>query len=142
MIFINFFTHLLGGSEGLMALILIVDDSKYQRNIIKKILETEDHEFQEAENGISAMQLTLAQRPDCILVDKLMPVLDGEKFLQFIKQRNLPIPVIVITADIQESTYNQCIELGAFDVVHKPFKAEKLKEILQRALLSCKAVSE
>ena len=121
-----------------MSLILIVDDSQYQRNIIKKMLETEGHEVIEATNGLSAMQVTLAQRPDCILVDKLMPELDGVKYLQFIKQRNLIIPVIVITADIQESTYNQCMKLGAFDVVHKPFKAEKLKEILQRALLSYK----
>jgi CheY-like chemotaxis protein len=118
-----------------MALILIVDDSQYQRNIIKKMLETEGYEFLEAANGLSAMKETLAHNPDCVLVDKLMPELDGEKFLQFIKQNNMTMPVIVITADIQESTRNQCINLGAFDVVNKPFKAEKLKEILQRALL-------
>jgi|SRR5512137_1256759 CheY-like chemotaxis protein len=125
-----------------MALILIVDDSQYQRNTIKKMLETEGYYFLEADNGLSAIKETLAHNPDCVLVDKLMPELDGEKFLQFIKQRNLTIPVIVITADIQESTRNQCINLGAFDVVNKPFKAEKLKEILQRALLSYKKDSE
>jgi CheY-like chemotaxis protein len=118
-----------------MALILIVDDSQYQRNIIKKMLETEGYDFLEADNGLSAIKETLAHNPDCVLVDKLMPELDGEKFLQFLKQRNLTIPVIVITADIQESTRKQCINLGAFEVVNKPFKAEKLKEILQRALL-------
>ena len=125
-----------------MALILVVDDSQYQRNIIKKMLETEDYEFLEAENGLSAMKETLAHNPDCVLVDKLMPELDGEKFLQFIKQRNLTIPVIVITADIQESTYDQCMSLGAFAVVNKPLKGEKLKEILQRALLLNKKDSE
>ena len=118
-----------------MALILIVDDSQYQRNTIKKMLATEGYDFLEAENGLSAMKETLAHNPDCVLVDKLMPELDGEKFLQFIKQSNRTMPVVVITADIQESTRNQCINLGAFDVVNKPFKAEKLKEILQRALL-------
>ena len=118
-----------------MALILIVDDSQYQRNMIKKMLEPEGHDFLEAENGLSAIQVTLTQKPDCILVDRLMPELDGEKFLQFIKQRNITIPIIVITADIQETTYNQCVKLGAFDVVNKPFKAEKLKGILQKALL-------
>jgi len=125
-----------------MALILIVDDSQYQRNIIKKILETEGHEFLEAENGLSAIKVTLSQMPDCVFVDKLMPELDGEKFLQFIKQRNIMIPVIVITADIQESTYNQCMNLGAFAVVNKPLKAEKLKDLLQRALLLTKKDSE
>jgi CheY-like chemotaxis protein len=118
-----------------MALILIVDDSQYQRNIIKKMLEGEGYEFIEADNGLSAIKETLAQKPDCVLVDKLMPELDGEKFLQFIKQNNLTMPVIVITADIQESTRNQCINLGAFDVLNKPFKGEKLKEILQSTLL-------
>jgi CheY-like chemotaxis protein len=118
-----------------MALILIVDDSQYQRNTIKKMLATEGYDFLEADNGLSAIKETLAHNPDCVLVDKLMPELDGEKYLQFIKQNNMTIPVIVITADIQESTRNQCINLGAFDVVNKPFKAEKLKEILQRALL-------
>ena len=119
-----------------MALLLIVDDSQYQRNVIKKILETEGHDFIEADNGLAAIKYTLAHRPDCILVDKLMPELDGEKFLQFIKQKNLTAPVIVITADIQESTYNQCMNLGAFDVVTKPLKGDKLKGILQKALLS------
>jgi CheY-like chemotaxis protein len=117
-----------------MALILIVDDAQYQRNTIKKMLETEGYELLEAVNGLSAIQMTLKQRPDCILVDKLMPELDGEKFLQFAKQSKLTMPVIVITADIQESTRNQCINLGAFDVLNKPFKAEKLKETVQRAL--------
>ena len=125
-----------------MALILIVDDSQYQRNTIKKMLETEGYDFLEAGNGLSAIKETLAHNPDCVLVDKLMPELDGEKFLQFIKQRNLTIPVIVITADIQESTRNQCINLGAFEVVNKPFKAEKLKEILQRAFLLNRKDSE
>ncbi len=117
-----------------MALILIVDDSQYQRNLIKKILVTEGHEFLEADNGLSAMKMTLSHKLDCVLVDKLMPEFDGEKYLEFIRQRNLSIPTIVITADIQESTYNQCISLGAFDVVYKPLKTEKLKDILQKAL--------
>ncbi len=117
-----------------MALILIVDDSQYQRNLIKKILVTEGHEFLEADNGLSAMKMTLSHKPDCVLVDKLMPEFDGEKYLEFIRQRNLSIPTIVITADIQESTYNQCISLGAYDVVYKPLKTEKLKDILQKAL--------
>jgi CheY-like chemotaxis protein len=125
-----------------MALILIVDDSQYQRNTIKKMLASEGYDFLEADNGLSAMKETVAHNPDCVLVDKLMPELDGEKFLQFIKQSNLTVPVIVITADIQESTRNQCINLGAFDVVNKPFKGEKLKEILQRALLLNKKVPE
>ena len=125
-----------------MALILIVDDSQYQRNLIKKMLSTEGHDFIEADNGLSAMKETLAHTPDCILVDKLMPELDGEKFLQFIKQRNLSVPVIVVTADIQESTHAQFMALGAFAVVNKPLKEEELKEILQRALLSYKKDSE
>jgi twitching motility two-component system response regulator PilH len=125
-----------------MALILIVDDSQYQRNVIKKILSAEGHDFIEADNGLAAMKETLAHTPDCILVDKLMPELDGEKFLQFIKQRNLSIPVIVVTADIQESTHSQFMSLGAFAVINKPLKGDRLKEILQRALLSNKKDSE
>ncbi len=125
-----------------MALILIVDDSHYQRKVIRKMLEPEGYEVLEAANGLSAMQVTLAKSPDCVLVDKLMPELDGEKYLQFIKQRNIKVPVIVVTADIQETTYNQCINLGAFSVVNKPLQAEKLKDIIQKALLLNRKDSE
>jgi CheY-like chemotaxis protein len=128
--------------ESVMALILVVDDSQYQRNMIRKMLESEGHRFLEAEDGLTAMKVTLAEKPDCILVDKLMPDFDGVKFLQFVKQKNLAIPVIVVTADIQQSTYTECIELGAFAVVNKPVKAEKLKAILNKALFSQKKDTE
>lgn len=128
--------------ESVMALILIVDDSQYQRNMIKKMLEREGHGFLEAGDGLTAMKVTLAGKPDCILVDKLMPDFDGVKFLQFVKQNNLAIPVIVVTADIQQSTYTECIELGAFAVVNKPVKAEKLKDILHEALFFQKKDTE
>jgi CheY-like chemotaxis protein len=128
--------------ESAMALILIVDDSQYQRNMIRKMLETEGHGFLEAEDGLTAIKMALAEKPDCILVDKLMPDFDGVKFLHFVKQNKLAIPVIVVTADIQQSTYTECIELGAFAVLNKPVKAEKLKEIIHEALFFQKKDAE
>jgi CheY-like chemotaxis protein len=117
-----------------MAAILIIDDSSYMRGKIRTILKSQNHEIFEAADGIKGLQMASARTYDLILLDIIMPGMDGVKILGAIRQLGPEPPVIIITADIQESVHKQCIELGAFAVIHKPPKEEELMGRVAQAL--------
>ena len=102
-----------------MAVILMIEDSLLSRRTIAKILKNENYEILEAANGRQGIEMAMHYSPDCILLDLLMPDLDGRDVLQTLRQRGLEMPVIVVTADIQHSARRQCLELGAFTVIAK-----------------------
>lgn len=117
-----------------MGLILIVDDSALARRAGKMVAEKLGHETVEAANGREGLELALERQPDCILLDLLMPELDGFGVLEQLREKETNIPVIVSTADIQDSTRDRCEQLGAFAILNKPPNADKLHEALQKAL--------
>ena len=117
-----------------MASILIVDDSSFMRGKLRAILKKENHTIQEADDGIKGLQLASSQRFDVILLDIIMPGMDGLKILGALRERNSSSPVIVITADIQESVRRQCMELGAVDVLNKPPKESDLLKAIARII--------
>lgn len=117
-----------------MALILVIDDSLYMRGKICSILKLDGHTILEADNGLKGLQMASANSPDCILLDIIMPGMDGLKIIKSLKDQHLNIPMIVVTADIQESTRKQCMELGAAAVINKPPKEEELLSIINKVL--------
>jgi two-component system chemotaxis response regulator CheY len=117
-----------------MALILLIDDSNFSRNMTGKILKNAGHELMEAEDGISGLKAITARTPDCIVTDMLMPGMDGHKFLLALRNSNIQIPVIILTADVQEKTRTDCLGLGAVDVLHKPPRADSLLAVIGNAL--------
>lgn len=119
-----------------MALILITDDAAFTRRMLRKALKDDDHTFIEAANGVECLEMLKSHSPDCILLDLLMPEKDGFGVLQALKDNASSIPVIVLSADIQESARQQCLELGAFMMLKKPPKAPEIREAIQKALSS------
>ncbi|MDA8432972.1 MAG: response regulator [Nitrospiraceae bacterium] len=117
-----------------MARILVIEDSAFMRNKIVTILERDGHDIVEADDGIKGLQTALERTPDCILLDLIMPGMDGVKLLRTLRERGAKSPVVVVTADIQESTIRQCRELGAAAVVNKPPSEEELLETVRRVL--------
>lgn len=115
-----------------MSRILITDDSMAQRMILSDMVKAAGHETWTANNGWEALERMRAEPPDCLLLDLLMPEMDGVQLLEALKAENIHIPVIVISADIQEWIRNQCIELGAKEFLNKPPKAEALCSAIQR----------
>ena len=113
-----------------MARILVVDDSAFQRKRILGMVERLGHETIEASGGREALEVILGQLPDCVLLDLLMAHLGGIETLQQLQQRGLKIPVVVMTADVQETIRRQCLELGAVDVLHKPPRFEDIEAVL------------
>lgn len=119
-----------------MATILVIDDAALSRQVLRKILQTEGYTIWEAKNGIEALEILekKQQKPDCILVDILMPEMGGLEFLTIMRQQELKIPTIVITADIQETTRIKCLQLGAITVMHKLVKPNELRDCIKKAL--------
>ncbi len=117
-----------------MAVILIIDDSFYMRGKIRSILKTGGYETIETDNGLKGLQMVSSHSPDCILLDIIMPGMDGLKILAALSEKGSTIPMIVITADIQESTRKQCLELGARAVINKPPKEEELLNTIKKVL--------
>lgn len=121
-----------------MALILIIDDSAYMRGKIRDILKVDGHEILEASDGIKGLYITATHKPDCILLDIIMPAVDGLKILKNLSEKDLKVPTIVVTADIQESTRKRCLELGAAAVINKPPKEDELRNTIIKVLSSRK----
>jgi len=112
--------------------ILITDDSSISRNKIKKTLASfVNIEFSEAGDGLEALQKIKNQHFDCIILDILMPNLNGIELLHELKKMGIKIPTIIISADIQTTTTQKCKELGAVTVLRKPADEQKLQEIIQ-----------
>ena len=117
-----------------MALILVIDDSTFQRHMIRTMVESAGHHVLEAGNGREGLQLLGSKKPDCVLMDLIMPELNGFSMLKAFQGSHSKIPVVIVTADIQQSTYKQCLELGAVAVLNKPLRPDELHETIEKAL--------
>ena len=117
-----------------MARILIVEDSGYQRMKILRVLKAEGHETLEAGDGQAGLEMAATHAPDCILLDLIMPQTGGLAVLEALRDQGAKIPVIVFTADIQETTRKQCFELGAIGFINKPVKENELRNAISSAL--------
>jgi len=120
--------------------VLIVDDSKTMRKIVTRTLRQTGYEFDsitEAEDGQQGLDHLQKEKPDLILCDINMPNVDG---IEFLKQLNSDgtlkkIPVLMITTEGgSEDVVQQVGDLGAAGALGKPFTADKLQELLERAL--------
>lgn len=119
-----------------MGLILITDDAAFARRMIRKAVEAGGHEVLEAANGQECLEMAAAHSPDCIMTDLLMPEMDGFTLLKSLDEKGIKIPVIVLSADIQESARKKCEQLGAFMMLKKPPKAPEIQDAIQKALSS------
>ena len=102
-----------------MAKLLVIDDSRFSRKRLIECLKQGKHEIIEAENGIKGFELAQHHQPDCILCDLLIPEMDGYQFLEKLRENDINIPVIVVTANIQETARKRAFDLGAIEVLNK-----------------------
>lgn len=117
-----------------MALILIVEDAAFTRRLISRAVQAVGHRTVEAGCGQEGLEKVVTQSPDCILLDLLMPDLDGREVLQKLREQESRVPVIVLTADIQASSRQQCLDLGAIAVLAKPPDPQELSAAIDRAI--------
>lgn len=115
--------------------VLIVDDSMLTRRLIKEIISPLNFEIDFAVNGQTALEKLENQNYDLLLLDLLMPDITGIEVLEELQKKGKKLPVIVVSADIQETTRKKCLELGAIDVVGKPPKQEVLLDLIKKTLV-------
>jgi two-component system KDP operon response regulator KdpE len=115
--------------------VLVVDDEPRMIGFIRMNLELEGHYVVEAHNGIEALEAVRTQLPDVVLLDVMMPELDGIETLRMLREFS-NVPVIMLTAKGDESDKVRGLELGADDYVTKPFGPRELvsriKAVLRR----------
>lgn len=108
-----------------MAKILVADDEAGIRNLIKKYANFEGHEIMEADNGMAAIELCKNNEFDLIIMDVMMPELDGFSAVREIK-KIADIPVIMLSARTEEYDKIHGFEIGIDDYVVKPFSPKEL----------------
>ena len=117
-----------------MARVLVIDDSRFSRNMTARILREAGHEVVEASDGERGLEAVQEHEPDCVVLDLLMPILDGPGFLNRLRGAGSVLPVVVASADIQTSTRLLCEGLGISGFVNKPARAEELCPCIDRAI--------
>jgi len=119
-----------------MADVLIVDDEDDIRELVAGILEDEGHGARLARNSDEALAAIEARRPHLILLDIWLQgsKLDGLQLLETIKRQNPKVPIVMISGHGNIETAVTAIKLGAYDFIEKPFKADRLILIAERAL--------
>ncbi|NMC48660.1 MAG: response regulator [Desulfovibrio sp.] len=117
-----------------MPTILIADDSMFQRFQIARTATQAGYDVIEARDGQECLRLVVEKRPDVLLLDLNMPVLDGLTVLERLgADKVMPAWVFVITADIQDTTRKRCLDLGARDCLNKPVDPTVLEHWLAEA---------
>ena len=116
-----------------MEKVLIIDDSFFQRKVLSDILAGCGCEVRTAESGRAGLEILKTESFDCILLDLLMPDISGLEVLEKLKNEGLQTPVIVVSADIQETVKKQCMEAGAFGFVNKPPQKDYLQNIIRQS---------
>jgi DNA-binding response OmpR family regulator len=116
--------------------VLVVDDNKSVQVLLSDFLNSQDFEVLVASDGRQALEAVHATNPDLILLDIMMPTMDGYQFISHLR-RESSIPVIMITAKQQEADIIRGFDLGADDYITKPFRLRELlvrmRAVLRRA---------
>lgn len=120
-----------------MASVLVVDDTAVNRNLIATVLSFAGHRVIEAADGATAMELIRRERPDLVITDLLMPVMDGYKLAREIRAdpELASLPIVFYTANYLEQEIRPfAIATGVGHILVKPVDPERLIEVVERAL--------
>lgn len=119
-----------------MAKILIVDDAKFMRMTLSNILKKANYEIVgEGENGKEAVELYRTLKPDVVMLDITMPVMNGIEAVKAIKKMDPQAKIIMCSAMGQQKMVVEAIEAGAIDFIVKPFEESRVMEAVARALM-------
>jgi DNA-binding response OmpR family regulator len=105
--------------------VLIVEDDRTVADVVERYLEHEGFAVDRAMDGQSAVELALAAPPDLMILDLMLPGLDGLEVFRLVRE-SAPVPVIMLTARGAEADRVAGLELGADDYVSKPFSPREL----------------
>lgn len=116
--------------------VLVVDDDDFQHKIVSELLATENYRLEFATGGVEALNILRKMQPDLILMDIMMPNLDGIETTRRLKTMTqfANVPVIMVTGKSEGAAVRDSMKAGAADFVVKPFDRDTLLAKLARAL--------
>ncbi len=119
-----------------MTKVLVIEDDDMVREVIIRLLYRRNYEVVGAAFGQDGCSKAFSERPQIILLDLMMPVMDGFEVLRKLKSNTatMSIPVIILTAKIDAESERRCMRDGAFDYVHKPWGPGEIEERIALAL--------
>jgi CheY-like chemotaxis protein len=119
-----------------MGRVLVIDDEPDVLLLCRVNLQFAGHEVLEAQDGEHGIADAVAERPDAIVLDLMLPNLDGYQVLRVLRddERTRDLPVLILTAKVQMEDHRRCLQLGADAFLTKPFSPEVLSEALHDVL--------
>ncbi len=116
--------------------ILLADDEEDIKTIVKMFLETNGYEVVTAFDGLDAIEKVKESKPDLVLMDIMMPVIDGIEVTRQLKadEATRDIPIVMLTAAAKSAMVEQALQAGAVDYIAKPFDPERLTEVIANIL--------
>lgn len=105
---------------------MVVDDAAFMRMRCAKLLSQNGYDVLEAENGLDALEKYREHKPDVVLMDITMPVMDGLTALKEIREADPGAKIVMVSAMGQQAMVIQSIKSGAKDFVLKPFEPDKV----------------
>ena len=123
-----------------MKKVLVVEDHPNLLGIFCQLLEAWNFAVVSANTGMEGVEKAITEKPDLILMDIMMPGMDGREATRRIRSNpeTKDIPILAITALTKESELRECIEAGCNDYMLKPFNYKSLQEKIQALLDPCK----
>lgn len=115
-----------------MATVLVVDDAAFMRMRVAKLLKENGYNVEEAENGQVAVEKYSLIKPDMVLMDITMPVMDGLAALAEITKKDPGAKIVMCSALGQQNTVMAAIKAGAKDFIVKPYQPDKIISSIKR----------
>ena len=117
-----------------MAKILIVDDMETNRELVARFLKLGGYEYIFAGNGAEAIEAATLEKPDLILMDMGLPIIDGWEATKILREKEFKAPIIALTAHSMVTERDKAIEAGCTDFESKPIDHVKLIEKIKKYL--------
>jgi two-component system chemotaxis response regulator CheY len=114
--------------------LLLVDDSGLARRGMRAILEPEGFEVVEASDGMVALEQYFVEKPDLVMLDLVMKGMYGLEVLMKLREMDPQACVIVVSADVQESSQQLVETAGASGFIHKPIERERVLSVVRSVL--------
>lgn len=122
--------------------ILVADDDKHTRMLLRAVLESENYTVSTAENGEQALKLLDREHIDLVILDVMMPEMDGYEFTRIVRQTDSTLPILMVTAKHLPEDEKKGFLVGTDDYITKPIDEEKLLLRIKALLRRARIVSE
>ncbi len=123
-------------SEDDVHAVLIIEDDQFNIRLLSDLCRTLNYNVSVAEDGQAGLEAIEQTRPDLVLLDIMLPKVDGFKVLETLREdaRYADLPVIMVTAMQDAEVRLRCVDLGCDDFVHKPFRIGDLRARVESVL--------